>query len=205
VVVLAVKPAEIRGVCEELRAVPGARVVLSIAAGISSSSLAKWCANDAIVRAMPNTPALIGRGITGLFARAGVTEAQRRDAQTVLNAVGQTVWFDDESMLDAVTAISGSGPAYVFYFMEALQAAAEQMGMEAGLARTFARETFAGSAELALQSVEDLAILRERVTSKGGTTEAALASLRAAGVFDAVVRAALAARDRSRELGKVVD
>jgi pyrroline-5-carboxylate reductase len=205
VIVVAVKPADVRGVCEALRHLPGNRLVLSIAAGISTASIAKWCASEAVVRAMPNTPALVGRGITGLFARAGASQAQRVEGEAVLRAVGTTIWFDEESMLDAVTAISGSGPAYVFYFMEALQAAALQMGMGVEQARKFALETFAGAAQLAVQSDEDLAVLRERVTSKGGTTAAALESMRAAGVFDALVRAAMAARERSRELGKAAE
>jgi len=201
-VVLAVKPGDMQAVCEALRALPGRPLLVSIAAGIPSAAIAGWAGNDAVVRAMPNTPALVGEGITGLFARAGVSAAQRDLARQTLEAVGAAVWFDHEGMLDAVTAISGSGPAYVFYFIEALQAAARSMGMDAGQSRQFAVQTFLGAARLASQSGEDVALLRERVTSKGGTTAAALAHLQQAGVAAQIGAAAQAALARSRELGQ---
>jgi pyrroline-5-carboxylate reductase len=206
VVLLAVKPNEVRGVCEAMRAAfspdRGMPLVLSIAAGIPTAAIARWCATEAVVRAMPNTPALIGQGMTGLFARAGVGEAQRAAALHVLEGIGDCVWLDDEAMLDAVTAISGSGPAYVFYFIEALQAAAGQMGMDSAQARRFAVQTFVGAAQLAAHSTEDIAVLRERVTSKGGTTAAALACLREANVAEAISAAAHAALERSREMAR---
>jgi pyrroline-5-carboxylate reductase len=203
-VVLAVKPNELRGVCESLSAAapPAASgaLVLSIAAGIPSASIARWCGTDAVVRAMPNTPALIGQGITGLYARPGVSEAQRAAATRLLAAIGDAFWMAEEGQLDVVTAISGSGPAYVFYFIEALQEAACRMGMEAGQARHFAVQTFVGAAQLALQSADPVARLRERVTSKGGTTAAALARLQEARVGEAIIEAAQAALQRSREM-----
>jgi len=202
IVVLAVKPGDVAEVCAALAPVLGGALVLSIAAGIPSAAIARWCASDAVVRAMPNTPALIGQGITGMTARAGVTPAQRDAATLTLQAIGDAVWLADEAMLDAVTAISGSGPAYVFYFIEALQSAAQQMGMDAAQARHFAVQTFVGASQLAAQSPDDLAVLRERVTSKGGTTAAALAQLQAQGVGPAISAAAFAALERSRELAR---
>ncbi len=154
-----------------------------------------------VVRTMPNTPALIGMGATGLFATAGVDEAGRALASQVLGAVSETVWFDEEAKIDAVTAISGSGPAYVFYFIEALEEAARQLGMDAAQGRALAVATFTGAAQLAAQSDEPLSVLRERVTSKGGTTAAALGSFEASGVKDAIVRGALAADARAKEMG----
>jgi pyrroline-5-carboxylate reductase len=153
---------------------------------------------------MPNTPALIGQGITGLYARPAVSGEQRAGATAALGGIGDVVWFEDEAMLDAVTAISGSGPAYVFYFIEALQAAARQMGMDAAQARHFVVQTFVGAAQLAAQSPEDASQLRERVTSKGGTTAAALGHLRAAGVDAAIIGAAQAALARSREMASTL-
>lgn len=202
IVVLAVKPGDVAAVCATLRPVLGGALVVSIAAGIPSSAIANWCGTDAVVRTMPNTPALIGQGITGMFARAGVTPAQREAAARTLQAIGDAVWLDEEGMLDAVTAISGSGPAYVFYFIEALQAAARQMGMDPAQARHFTVQTFVGAAQLAAQSPEDVALLRERVTSKGGTTAAALAHLQAQAVGPAITAAAFAALERSREMAR---
>jgi len=205
IVVLAVKPGDIESVCRELAPLSGGFLVLSIAAGIPSSAIARWCAREAVVRAMPNTPALIGQGITGVFARAAVTPAQRQAALVLLQGLGETVWLAEEDMLDAVTAISGSGPAYVFYFIEALQQAASQMGMDSHQARRFAVQTFVGAAQLAAQSTEDLALLRERVTSKGGTTAAALAKMQADQVGNAITQAAFAALARSREMARQYD
>lgn len=204
IVLLAVKPPDMRQVCEALGRLPGSRLVLSIAAGIPSAAIARWCGTDAVVRAMPNTPALIGQGITGLYARSGVSQEQRAAATRTMEVVGQAVWFADEGMLDAVTAISGSGPAYVFYFMEALQEAARQMGMDSAQARHFAVQTFVGAAQLAAQSGEEIAVLRERVTSKGGTTAAALARLHQADVGAAINAAAFAALERAREMARTL-
>lgn len=206
IVVLAVKPGDLRAVCEALRAAAppalSGALLLSIAAGIPSESIARWSGTQAVVRAMPNTPALIGQGITGLYARPQVSEAQRAAATRALAVIGDAFWMTEEAQLDVVTAISGSGPAYVFYFIEALQEAASRMGMEDGQARHFAVQTFVGAAQLALQSSEPIGRLRERVTSRGGTTAAALAQLEDRCVADAIVAAAYAALERSREMAQ---
>jgi len=201
-IVLAVKPQILKSVAEDLASHLTTQLVISIAAGIRADDLSRWLNGHArVVRTMPNTPALIGMGATGLFATAGVDEAGRALASEVLGAVSETVWFDDEAKIDAVTAISGSGPAYVFYFIEALEEAARQLGMDEAQGRALAVATFTGAAQLAAQSDEPPAVLRERVTSKGGTTAAALASFEASGVKDAIVRGALAADARAREMG----
>ncbi len=202
VIVLAVKPQQMQAVAAQLRPHLRAQLVLSIAAGIRAADLSRWLGGHAaIVRAMPNTPALIGQGVTGLCALPGVSVAQHDAADAILRAVGATVWLDDESQLDAVTAVSGSGPAYVFYFLEALQRAAVELGLTEQQSTALALATFGGAAQLAAQSSEPLAVLRERVTSKGGTTHAALTAMEAAGVQQAIVAAVKAAAARSRELG----
>jgi pyrroline-5-carboxylate reductase len=176
---------------------------LSIAAGIRAVDLSRWLGgHDAIVRTMPNTPALVGMGITGLAALPGVSVAQKEAAESILQAVGQTVWLNDESQIDAVTAISGSGPAYVFYFIEAMQQAAVELGLSAEQGKQLALATFAGATELAAQSAEPVSFLRERVTSKGGTTFAALTSMQNSGVQQAIVQALHAAAARGKELGE---
>jgi pyrroline-5-carboxylate reductase len=206
VIVLAVKPQQMREVAgalaPQLAHQAKGPLVLSIAAGIRGTDLSRWLGGyGAIVRAMPNTPALIKQGITGLVALAGVSEAQRAAADAVLRAVGQTVWLDDEALIDPVTAVSGSGPAYVFYFLEAMVAAAQEMGLSAQQGRELALATFSGATELAAQSDETLEVLRQRVTSKGGTTHAAITSMETAGVKAAIVEAMKAAAARGRELG----
>jgi pyrroline-5-carboxylate reductase len=211
VIVLAVKPQSMREAVAPLvpllaNAGPGGKhspLVLSIAAGIRSADLSRWLGGyGAIVRCMPNTPALIGMGIAGLVASAEVTEAQRAAADQVLQAVGNTVWLDDEAKIDAVTGVSGSGPAYVFYFIEAMQQAAIELGLTAEQGLELAKATFTGAAQLAAQSDEPVALLRERVTSKGGTTYAALTSMESSGVKAAIVTAVKAAAARGRELGE---
>jgi pyrroline-5-carboxylate reductase len=203
VVMLAVKPQQMRAAAQALQAQLVRELVISIAAGIRLIDLSRWLGGHAtLVRCMPNTPALIGAGITGLYASAGVGAGERALAESILGAVGATLWVPEESLLDPVTAISGSGPAYVFYFIEALQQAAQEMGFSAADARKLAVETFAGTARLAAQSREDVALLRERVTSKGGTTERALASMDADRVKDLIVRALHAANQRAHELGE---
>ncbi|MCA1978992.1 MAG: pyrroline-5-carboxylate reductase, partial [Thiobacillus sp.] len=154
-----------------------------------------------IVRAMPNTPALVRAGIAGLYAAPGLSADARSAAEAVLRAVGGVVWVDDETQLDAVTAVSGSGPAYVFYCIEALEAAAAAQGLAPQTARQLALQTFFGAAKLALESGEEPALLRSRVTSKGGTTERGLAALDAAGVKSAFAAAVEAASRRGAELG----
>jgi pyrroline-5-carboxylate reductase len=203
VVVLAVKPQQMRAAAQALRPRLGCELVITIAAGIRLVDLSRWLGGYAtLVRCMPNTPALIGAGITGLYASAGVDAEQRALAESILGAVGATLWVAEESLLDPVTAISGSGPAYVFYFIEAVQQAAQEMGFSAADAKKLAVETFAGAARLAALSPENVAVLRERVTSKGGTTERALASMEADRVKDLIVRALHAANQRAHELGE---
>lgn len=180
-------------------------LVISIAAGIRTREIAHWLAAEhghhPIVRTMPNTPALIGEGIAGLYATPEVDARGRALAQTLLGAVGQTLWVDEEAKLDAITAVSGSGPAYVFAFIEALQQGARELGLSEDDARRLAVCTFVGASRLAAASEEPIAVLRERVTSPGGTTHAALTRMREAGVNAAIVDAVHAAAQRSAELG----
>jgi pyrroline-5-carboxylate reductase len=174
---------------------------LSVMAGIRSAAIVHATHTQRVVRAMPNTPALIGQGIAGLFARDAVTASEKEQIEQVLAPTGQTLWVAREEDLDAVTALSGSGPAYVFYVVEAMIQAALDMGLSAAQGRQLALATFAGSTALAQASADPPELLRERVTSKGGTTFAALASLEASGVKAAFVQALKAAQQRARELG----
>jgi pyrroline-5-carboxylate reductase len=203
VIVLAVKPQQMRDVALHLQSqLENGPLVLSIAAGIRGADLSRWLNGyGAIVRAMPNTPALIKKGITGMVAMARVSDEQKGLADDVMRAVGDTLWLDEESQIDAVTAVSGSGPAYVFYFLEAMQQAAAEMGLAPEEGKQLALATFMGAARLAAQSDEPLEVLRQRVTSKGGTTYAAITSMEAAGVKQAIVEAMKAAQARGRELG----
>jgi pyrroline-5-carboxylate reductase len=201
-IVLAVKPQNVRLVARELATLLKRQVVLSIAAGIRLTDLSRWLLGyRRLVRAMPNTPALIGAGISGLYAMAGVDGEGRTRASSVLEAVGGILWCEREEDLDSITAVSGSGPAYVFYFIEALEQAARDIGFEPPQARRLALATFSGATRLAEQSDSEPAILRAQVTSKGGTTERAIASLDNAAVKAAIVDAVRAAAARARELG----
>ena len=203
VVVLAVKPQQMKDVATALQPFVGTQLILSIAAGIRAVDLSRWLnGHAAIVRCMPNTPALIGQGITGMVAMDGVSPSQHDDADAILRAVGATVWLSDEALIDPVTAVSGSGPAYVFYFIEAMQQAASEMGLDAEQGRQLAIATFVGASQLAAQASEPVSVLRERVTSKGGTTYAALTSMDESGVKPAIVRALRAAAARGKELGE---
>ena len=201
VVVWAVKPQTFREAAAQARPHLAGAIHLSVAAGIRSDSIAAWTGSERIVRAMPNTPALVGRGMTGLFAREAVSAVDRAQVESVLATTGRLLWVGEECHLDAVTALSGSGPAYVFYFLEAMQQAGVEMGLSAEQARTLAVGTFDGASALAAASPDPLATLRERVTSKGGTTYAALTSLEAAGVKASFVTALHAACRRADELG----
>lgn len=202
VCVLAVKPQQMRAAVAGLHDALAHSLVVSVAAGIRAADLSRWLGGHRrIVRAMPNTPALIGRGVTGLAALPGLADADRDLAARLLSAVGVTVWVDDESRLDAVTAVSGSGPAYVFLLVEAMQASARALGLDEDQARTLTRHTVAGAAELALHSDEPASTLRERVTSPGGTTAAALAVLEAGGFRSLFVDALAAAARRGSEMG----
>lgn len=180
----------------------GAALHLSVAAGITSDSIAGWLRSQRVVRAMPNTPALVGLGQTGLYARASVSDHDRTLVEQVLSAIGQTVWVAEESLLDAVTALSGSGPAYVFYFIETMVRAGLAMGLSESQARQLAVGTVAGAAEMARISPESPAVLREQVTSKGGTTAAALAHLEANKVGIHFQESIEKARIRAHELGR---
>jgi pyrroline-5-carboxylate reductase len=201
-VVWAVKPQTFKDAAAQARPFLGDTLHLSVAAGITSESIATWLGTQRIVRAMPNTPALVGLGMTGLFARPDVSAAERTLVETVVKTTGDLVWVDAEKQLDAVTALSGSGPAYVFYFLEAMRDAGTQMGLPPEVAQQLAVSTFMGAATLAQRSSEPLQTLRERVTSKGGTTYAAITSMEAAGVKAKFEDAMLAAQKRAEELGR---
>lgn len=202
VIVLAVKPQQMKATCASIAPLLRGQLVISVAAGVRVQELSRWLGEHArVVRAMPNTPALIGLGATGLFASREVNSDDRERASTILGAVGVVTWLDAEDDLDAVTAISGSGPAYVFYFIEAMQAAAEEFGFSSAQARTLTLATFKGAVQLASESADPVSVLRERVTSKGGTTAAALAAFAQADVAASIKRGALAAKVRSKQLG----
>ena len=199
VLVLAVKPQQLKEAVAPFRGKLGNQLVISIAAGLRMTDISRWLGNyDKLVRTMPNTPALIGAGITGLCADPTVDLEGRTTAEKILKAVGSTVWIENEEKMDAVTAVSGSGPAYVFYFLEAMEAAALNLGFEPRAARQLTVETFLGAARLAEQSSESISTLRERVTSKGGTTEAALLSFGASGIAGAIEHGIMAAEARGR-------
>ena len=202
VVLLAVKPQQMRVVAKALRASLRGQLVISIAAGIRTADLARWLGgHPRIVRVMPNTPALIRSGVSGMFAAAAVNQADRDSAQSILGAVGGVVWVQNEPDIDVVTAVSGSGPAYIFYFIEALEQAAVDLGLNDAQAHQLAVQTFVGAAKLAAGSDDPAAVLRARVTSKAGTTEAALKSMEASGIKRKIVEAVHAAARRSREIG----
>jgi pyrroline-5-carboxylate reductase len=200
-ILLSVKPQQLQELALLLAPMLSGQLVISIAAGIRAKDLACWLGTENIVRAMPNTPALIRSGITGLYALPAVGAAQRHDAHTIMAAVGNTLWLDSETMMDAVTAVSGSGPAYVFYFIEALQLAARELGFNSQDARRLVMDTFMGAIKLAEASDEEVGELRSRVTSKNGTTERALLSMESKEVKHNIVSAVHAAALRSAEMG----
>ncbi|WP_295640656.1 pyrroline-5-carboxylate reductase [uncultured Methylibium sp.] len=200
-VVWAVKPQSFKEAAAPCAAHVAGAAQLSVMAGIRSDAIVAATGSARVVRAMPNTPALIGRGIAGLYARPEVDAALRTAVEHLLAPTGQTLWVERETDLDAVTALSGSGPAYVFLFIEALTDAAREMGLSDAQGRALALATFSGATALAEQSAEPPSVLRERVTSKGGTTYAALGSMQAAGVREAITKAVRAAQRRAAELG----
>ena len=206
VVVMAIKPQDFNLVAKGLAAklkhasVPGP-LILSIAAGIRLKDMSRWLDHARCVRAMPNTPALIGKGITGLFADAAINTSDRTLAETICNAVGQSVWIAEEKLMDAVTALSGSGPAYVFAFLEAMQSAGEKLGLDAACARKLAYATLEGATQLAQNSDDPAGVLRERVTSKGGTTAAALEVMKQLGWHEILEKAIEAASERGKAMG----
>ncbi|KQV50750.1 pyrroline-5-carboxylate reductase [Pelomonas sp. Root1217] len=201
-IVWAVKPQLFGAAAEPVKAWLGAALHLSVMAGIRSESIVAATNSERVVRSMPNTPALIGQGIAGLYARPAVSADERATVERLLKPTGQTLWVEREDDLDAVTALSGSGPAYFFFFVEAMMAAAVDMGLTAEQGRRLALATCAGAAGLGLASDESPTTLRERVTSKGGTTHAAITSMQGDGVDTAIQRAVLAAQKRAAELGK---
>lgn len=205
---LAVKPQVMRAVCEALAPLAQAErpLVVSIAAGITAAQLQRWLGGGvAVVRAMPNTPALLGAGVTGLFGSAEVDADGRERAATLLASAGKTVWIDDEARMDAVTAVSGSGPAYIFLLAEAMEAAALAEGLPAEAARTLVLETVLGAARMLTESGEDPAELRRRVTSPGGTTQAAVETFEAGGFRELVAAAIRNATARGQQLSAAND
>ncbi|HKI64251.1 MAG TPA: pyrroline-5-carboxylate reductase [Burkholderiales bacterium] len=201
--VLAVKPQDMRSALASLGAADASKLVISIAAGLRLADLSRWLGGHRrLVRCMPNTPALIGAGITGLCALPEVSAEEKQRAAHILGAVGEVVWVEDEALLDPVTAVSGSGPAYVFWFIEQLAAAGVSLGLPQEVAARLALQTVLGAAKLAAQSGEAPGTLRERVTSKGGTTEAALRVFAEERLAERLMRALEAASRRGAELGE---
>ncbi len=203
VIVLAVKPQVIKAVCQELAAhLQAKQLIVSIAAGITCASLENWLGSRPIVRCMPNTPALLRQGVSGLYANGAVSAEQRVQAEQLLGAVGLALWLDEEKLIDAVTAVSGSGPAYFFLLIEAMTAAGEKLGLARETAAQLTLHTALGAARMAVSSDVEAAELRRRVTSPGGTTEAAIKRFQAGG-FEALVEQAMqAAAERSAQLAE---
>jgi pyrroline-5-carboxylate reductase len=201
VVIWAIKPQSFRSATIDLRAQTQKALHLSVAAGVRSDSISSWLGNERIVRAMPNTPALIGKGISGLFARAAVDSNDRQLIERIVASTGEYLWLESESQLDAVTALSGSGPAYVFYFIEAMVTTGVSMGLTHAQAYKLAIATFVGAGELARNSNEPPDVLRQRVTSKGGTTHAAISSMEESGIKPLLSAAMFAAHRRAQEMG----
>ncbi|HSX91082.1 MAG TPA: pyrroline-5-carboxylate reductase [Pseudomonas sp.] len=208
VIVLSVKPQVMKDVCLDLAAhIDDGQLIVSIAAGIGCASLERWLGTPhnsapAIVRCMPNTPALLRQGVSGLYANARVSPAQRQQAEQLLGAVGLALWLEQESLIDAVTAVSGSGPAYFFLLIEAMTAAGEKLGLPRETAAQLSAHTALGAARMAASSDVDASELRRRVTSPAGTTEAAINSFQAGGFEALVEKAVRAAANRSAELAE---
>jgi pyrroline-5-carboxylate reductase len=200
-VVWAIKPQNFKAAAEANLPHIGKALQFSVMAGIRSDDMARVLGTERVVRSMPNTPALIGQGIAGLYARPAVSAKEKHEIDKLLAPTGKTLWVAQEKDLDAVTALSGSGPAYVFFFVEAMVQAAVEMGLSAEQGKQLALATFSGASALAQQSPEPPSVLRERVTSKGGTTYAALTSMQASGIGEAIVKALKAAQQRAAELG----
>jgi len=200
-VVWAVKPQTFKDAAAQARAYTGEALHLSVAAGIRSDSIAQWLGTQRVVRSMPNTPALVGKGMTGLYARPGVSPEDKARAEQVIATTGEWLWVGNEAQLDAVTALSGSGPAYVFFFLEAMTRAGIEMGLTQEQAYQLSVATFAGASELARASQDPPEVLRQRVTSKGGTTYAAITSMEEDRIQALFIKALHAARQRAKELG----
>ena len=203
VIVIAVKPQAMKAVCQDLRAhLKPHQLLVSIAAGITCASLLSWLGKQPLVRCMPNTPALLGKGVSGLFATPDVTAEQRQQADELLSAVGIVVWVEAEAHIDAVTAVSGSGPAYFFLLIEAMTDAGVKLGLPREVAEQLAEQTALGAAHMAVNSDADAGELRRRVTSPAGTTEAAIKSFQADGFTAMVEKALSAAAHRSAEMAE---
>lgn len=201
VILLSVKPQQLFELARKVAPLLKDQLVISIAAGIRATDIMRWLGGYArVVRAMPNTPSLVRSGVAGLYAASGVGEQDKKNAESILAAVGSTLWVGEEEMLHVVTAISGSGPAYVFYFIESMQQAAIELGLTPDQARQLSLKTFEGASKLAAASAEDAAILRARVTSKGGTTEQAIQTMEKNDIKCKIIAAIHAANRRSREL-----
>ncbi|WP_178862129.1 pyrroline-5-carboxylate reductase [Thiomicrorhabdus cannonii] len=203
IVILAVKPQVLQTVCKNIAATvqQTEALIVSVAAGIRTTDIDRWLGGDmAIVRTMPNTPSLIQSGAAGLFANPKVSRAQRDEAEHIMRAAGLTIWVDEETQLDAVTALSGSGPAYYFLFMEAMENAAQQMGLDAKTAHLLTMQTALGAAKMVMESSDDCQTLRKNVTSPNGTTEQAIKTFEQAGLQGIVAQAMQAARNRAEEL-----
>lgn len=205
IVVLAVKPQVLKNVCLSIQDSVQAKqpLIISVAAGIQCQDIDAWLGKDlAIVRTMPNTPALIQTGATGLFANSKVSNEQQSQAEHIMRAAGITLWVTDEQQLDTVTALSGSGPAYYFLFMEAMEQAAVQMGLDEKTAHLLTMQTALGAAKMVMESRQDCATLRQKVTSPNGTTEKAILSFEADGLRQTVAKAMQQAQARAAELAK---
>jgi len=201
VIVLSVKPQHLHDLTQQLSPFLKRQLIISIVAGIRVGDIARWLGGYLrIVRTMPNTPSSIQCGVTGLYAAASVSEEDRKIAESILTAVGLTLWVEDEEMLHAVTAISGSGPAYVFYFIESLQKAAAALGLSSEEAKQLSLQTFVGASKLASLSDKDIAILREQVTSKGGTTEQAIRTMEQENIQEKILMAVRSAAQRSCQI-----
>jgi len=206
IIILAVKPQQLPSVTQELAPLLKTHLVISIVAGIRTKEISRWlCGYTQIIRAMPNTPALVRAAITGLFALPKVNTEEKNSAETILKAVGSVLWIEHEELLDAVTAISGSGPAYIFYFMEAMQQAGRELGLNDTQSQQLSLETFLGAAKLVSISKESAATLRAKVTSKNGTTEYAIKAMENDEISKKIVHAIHAAYKRSKELGNEFD
>lgn len=200
VVIISVKPDIVESLAREIASIASGKLFISVAAGVTTDSLVSWLGCPTVIRCMPNTPALVQQGMTGLFATDSVNEAHRQIGESILAAVGETRWFEKESDLDVVTAVSGSGPAYFFLVIEVLQNAAEQLGLSREASRQLVLQTARGAAEMASSSIQSASELRENVTSPGGTTEAALKKLIDGGLESLFLNAVRAAKLRSEEL-----
>lgn len=204
-IILAVKPQQLRDIAIFLSSLLQKQLIISIAAGIRTTDLIRWLGGyNKVIRVMPNTPAQVQAGVSALYAAPQVSLEQKQQAFQILQAAGSCLWLEDEAQMDAVTAISGSGPAYMFYFLEAMQQAGVALGLDAEQTRILALQTMLGAAKLAAASPEEFDILRAQVTSKGGTTEQAINAMQASQVKERIIEAIKSASARSKELGDLL-